>query len=274
MKQFCAAISIFLIFFGNVSAQLKIQGQTINAANSQPIAYVNIGIPGVGVGTVSDEAGNFDLAIAEKHIDDSLLFSSLGYAQQYIAIKKLITPGQVVGMNEVIEVLDEVAVEASRLEQKVLGNEVRSKIFKGGFGSKWLGAEVGTIIKTKGRPTLLEEFRFNIVENTFDSISFRLNIYSIEADIPNRKLLSSNLIVTTDLKEGQEVVDLRSLHLVLEEDFVISLEWIAKYGNQDPGVVLFPFGLFKSKSYFRKTSHSTWETNNKLGVGFHVLVSQ
>ena len=56
-----------------------IHGTVQNTTTKSPIGYVNIGIIGKNIGTVSDEKGNFVIELNDKYDKDSLKFSMIGF---------------------------------------------------------------------------------------------------------------------------------------------------------------------------------------------------
>ena len=81
---------IFFLLLGYIlQAQTMVFGKIIDAEFNEPLPYVNIGIPGAGIGTVSDEAGYYLLEIPNDKINDSLYFSMVGFASQNFKIDQL-----------------------------------------------------------------------------------------------------------------------------------------------------------------------------------------
>lgn len=72
---------LFLIFISlssNVFSQKTIQG-TVSDSLGNPIEFVNIGVLGTSIGTVSNVDGDFVLKIPYKHLNDTLAFSFIGH---------------------------------------------------------------------------------------------------------------------------------------------------------------------------------------------------
>ena len=57
----------------------KISGTVLEMNSDKPVEYVNIGIVGRNIGTVSDQNGKYTLDIKSEHHDDTLRFSCIGY---------------------------------------------------------------------------------------------------------------------------------------------------------------------------------------------------
>ncbi|MEM9830910.1 MAG: TonB-dependent receptor [Bacteroidota bacterium] len=76
---------IALLVSGQLSAQtLNISGQVISLENDEPLPGVNIVVKGTTTGTVTDVDGNYRLAVPANA--ETLVFSSVGYTQEEIAI--------------------------------------------------------------------------------------------------------------------------------------------------------------------------------------------
>ena len=95
--------------------------------------------------------------------------------------------------------------------------------FLGDSLKDYTGSEIGTIIKLKNSPAIIEEINFSICENDYDSLTIRVNIYDV---VKNINILKQPIY--TQIKKDQKYVQI-SLHdygIVLENDFIIALESI------------------------------------------------
>jgi hypothetical protein len=70
---------IFLLIPYLSFGQIIIGGRVSDAKTGEAIPFVNVGISGSSVGTVSDETGYFKLSIPQSEADSELSFSSIGY---------------------------------------------------------------------------------------------------------------------------------------------------------------------------------------------------
>src|ERR1700741_3075137 len=81
---------ITFVFFGSVRFYAQIlTGQIFDIKTKETIPYVNIGIPGKGVGTVSDNNGNFSFPMDDIYKDDFLKISMIGYKPITLKIQDL-----------------------------------------------------------------------------------------------------------------------------------------------------------------------------------------
>ena len=70
------------------------------------------------------------------------------------------------------------------------------------------------------------------MNNVYDSLIFRVNIYKLNKDgKPESNMLTKSLLVTPKSKTGLVEVDLSQLYLFVDDDVIVSLEWIKNLGD-------------------------------------------
>lgn len=79
MKNIFQLITLLLIIPYFSFGQILISGRVSDKKTGEAIPFVNIGISGSTVGTVSDETGYFKLNIPQSEAESELIFSSIGY---------------------------------------------------------------------------------------------------------------------------------------------------------------------------------------------------
>ncbi len=74
-----------------VNAQkLLIQGKILSQSDNTPIAFAHISICGTGIGTSSNEVGDFRISFDSLYLSESLCITSIGYDRQELSIAELI----------------------------------------------------------------------------------------------------------------------------------------------------------------------------------------
>ncbi len=266
-------LTILLICFGivNAIAQNKICGKVIESKSKQVVPFVNIGIPNLGVGTVADENGEFCINISDSLRQEILVFSSLGYSKQSIAISSFLNAENAIITLQpnAIQLADIIIKPKS---QKRLGNKIDSKAVTAGFNSNTLGCEVGVLYYPKKKTVRIKDFNFHVAATKYDSVLYRVNVYELQADgFPGSNILQENVIGAIT-KAGWVTVDLRPYNLVTNKNFVISLEWIKNPGNGDAGLY-FSAGFLTGNPFFaRKASQDKWEKISMVSLGFYTNV--
>lgn len=280
-KRMKTILLFVIIILSNYYAytQVVMSGEVIDKKTHEPLPYVNIGIEGKNVGTVSNVNGKFTISLRSTYDYDTLKFSIVGYESKAFIIselkKEFIEDGKlVVSLKQNTTTLREVVInEKRRIRTKTLGNVNKGDNITAGFYSKNLGAEVGTIIKIKKSPTYIESFSFHIAQNTFDSLFFRLNIYNLKDGIPNENILKKSIYINTDIEKGSVTIDLEQYNIIVEEDFFISLEYIEPLSNEEGNILTFSSGIFNNTSFERFTSQGEWKKVDLVGLGFNVRVT-
>ncbi len=264
----------FLLFSVCLQSQV-IVGKVVDSATGALLPYVNIGVLNKNLGTVSDINGTFFLELNQSLLRDTLRFSMIGFAHQDFVVEKYLNQDvteRTIEMEEKNTLLDEVTVvrkKNKKYKRKVLGNKTQSKILVGGFTSNDLGNEIGIICRIRKSPSFLETFNISIAKNTYGSIKFRLNFYKLSDGLPQENLLEEMIIVESDIELGVVSVDLRPYDIVMEDDFLVAIEWIEDLGL---GELLFSAGFFGSNLYAKETSQGNWIQIGVAAFGMNVEV--
>lgn len=263
---------------------------TITAGSAAgPVPYANLGIPGKTVGTVTDERGTYQLAYTSANLTDTVYVSSLGYQPQRVVLRELVAqPNRT--LVPVAVPLAGVRVQAAGFykRRRTLGCTSTSQSIITRLKAEHLGAEMGMVVSLKHKPAKLLTAHFNVLYYQPDTLQFRVNLYRLLPDgrPSGEKLLTRNLLVSTADRVNSDApltVDLTTDQLVMDEDFLLTLEWISGGEVQQVSKNLAfssSLGYGKGDLYFRKTSQDSWEKPS-LGarlagmqpkVGFYVTV--
>jgi len=258
---------LFLVLNCQVLFGQSITGVVLNSKTKLPVEFVNIGVPGKGIGTVSDEHGRFTLSLDPQFSDNSLLFSCIGYMPFSIKIPDLISADkQEIFLQEKVYQLDGVTVSPKYFKQRTLGVTAHAKNFSAGFKNNLLGYECGILMKVK-KTAVIKRVNINFSGCTYDSIFYRLNIYKVAGKMNFENILKTPIYLNLSGKNAVEGIhiDLQPYKIVVDGDFLITLEHVKDLG---PGYLYFCVGL-ADKTYYRRTSQGSWETV-PIGVSISV----
>ena len=261
---------LLLVFILNVHAVLaqNISGIVINAEDKQPVDFVNIGIAGKNVGTVTDVNGCFHLSVDPCFSCDSLLFSRIGYNSCSIKIADLMIDSiMVVPLKEKTYELSELKITPRKFKTRTLGVTTKFKKMNAGFEHNLLGYECGILMKVK-KSALIKKVNIHIATCTYDTILYRLNIYKVQGKRTFVNMLKEPVYITMPGSAVKDEIqlDLQSKNIVVDGNFLITLEHVKDLGE---GLLYFCAG-FGEKTYFRKTSQGKWETV-PIGISISVL---
>ncbi len=252
-------ITIIIIFLLNINLAIGqvISGVVINEKNGETIEYANIGIVGRNIGTVSDYQGKFTIDINSQFDNDTLLVSSIGYFPKEIKVSELRNENIKVALKEKVYEIKPVVVKPKIYKQKTLGVTTRFRRIIAGFKDNLLGYEMGIMMKVK-KSARIKSVNLNLSVCAYDSLFYRLNIYKVTGPLMFENILESPIYLNLAKDEVKETVrvNLEKYNLVMEGDFLVTIEHVKDLGN---GRLYFCAGL-KERTYYRKTSHGEWKT--------------
>lgn len=273
MKALLLGFLMCLASFSPLHGQnTQLKSKVIDAKGGQGIAFVNIGVPGKNFGTVSDEQGHFSFSLTENHLDDTLLFSCIGYEPMRVPVRTLRELDMPVVMQPKAVNLKPIKVEASKLKEKYFGIYTESAVVQAGFNQNILGKECGVLMSTK-QTALLDQVQINFGKCTYDSVFFRLNVYQETDSGKFENILREPLLYSYSQVELEETlaIDVRAYNIEVKGNFMISVEYMRDLG---PGTLYFKSKLNKS-SYIRATSQAEWvKTPIGISIGAFALVGK
>lgn len=251
-----------------VFCQFACKGVLLDSSTQQPIEFANIGIVGKGLGTVSNEKGEYSMLIPDSLATEKLRVSMIGYKARILPARAASSLSKIYLLQESTH-LEEVAVSAKKTKSKVLGNRTTHSSVTAGFKKNNLGAELAVKLDINHPKTHLRKFMVNIATCTLDKALFRLNFYSVdEKGFPKENILKQNIIVEPKEKTGLIEVDLQPYNIFVDEDVFVALEWIKDLG--DAKGLNFSTKLVGTGTFFRQASQDKWEKITPVGVGLHV----
>lgn len=117
--------------------------------------------------------------------------------------------------------------------------------------------------KTDRKNAILKDFNFYISANNFNSIKFRVNIYSVKNDMPDTLLYDKQIFATVDnFKTGWTKLDLEQYGIKVNHDFIITVQWVeSKMEKKENPVTIVPVALtpFSKNCYVRIASQDKWK---------------
>jgi hypothetical protein len=248
----------------------KLYGKVLNKQTATAVEYVNIGVPVKNIGTVCDMNGNVTIAIDKKYENDTLLFSCLGYEPSYLKVKDfMVNSNKPVLLTEKTFSFNEVVVKPQKTALKTIGITSRETHVAAGFKSEEnnLGYELGLLMHVK-KSAEIEKININIKHCTYDSVFFRLNIYSRNKKDGFVNIIKKPIYIKLSKDRAKEIitVDLQNEGIIVQGDFLVSLEYVKNLGN---GRLSFCSKLVTHTTYYRLTSQGEWQ-KFPFGVGIGI----
>ncbi len=271
-------ISILFSLFGTITAQ-TISGQIVHSDTKEPLAYVNIGVIGTTHGTVSDLSGKFELALPSTLSNtDSIRFSSISFIAATMTTETAAKQSPMVVQMQPSNInLPEVVVRAPFKHYEKRGNiKINPKnvtnLAINKLANQNLGSEIGRHFKGQ-KSAYLEQFRFYVAQNNFDTVHFRINIYTVKKGKPDRNLMPENLIITaTNRQTGWIAVDLSRYQIKVEDDFVASAEWV--YAGGKGNRLGFPISIpsVGATHFYKYGSQNDWKRFSQMSAAMEVTL--
>lgn len=277
-KAFVLLLSAFSCAFASGQTNT---GLVKDAETNEPMAFASIGIVGKAVGTVSDNTGSYSLNIDDIYDNDTLRFSFIGYAPVSFKVSdyKNLASKDISLQRQHFEI-GEVVVRPATTEEKILGNKFSKTMMSVGIKDS-KGFECGVLLKIKKR-AFLEELICN-VSCTYDSISFRVNVYrqidgNTFENILHEPIYINEKMQPARIEKGAKherttlKVDLTPYNITIESNTLVTLEYITDMGE---GHIWFDAGLFGAPCYGREASHSNWKKSSfPIGMSVRAQVEK
>lgn len=240
-----------------------IEGVVVDAKTRRPIAYVSIGIEEQNVGTVSNAAGLFRLAIPTRFSSDSLTFAEVTHARRKLPIASLLNSSEIViELEETVLELRTVEITGKQKKSyKKLG--VKPMFYWGSCYTKFKGgAQIAHLMEAGTYPVFLSKAKVKIGDNTVEKAKLRVRIMEkTKKGLPGADLFKG-LLFDIALQEGWVEVDLSHTNLVLTEGFFICFEFLDVSWDSVGGylsIVCWETRQLGKKQFVRTASFGRWQ---------------
>ncbi|WP_192823537.1 carboxypeptidase-like regulatory domain-containing protein [Rufibacter sp. LB8] len=286
---FSFLVTSWLAFFPSLSTPpaaqaITISGLVVSSDNQTPVAYASVGLMNASTGTICSSSGEFSLAIPAGQQDKMVRFSAIGFEPKDMNVEDLHQQALVskplkITLTSKPVALAEVEVNPKNWETKQIGGTLEPDTY---FSHSFiimprplaanLGREIGIHINNGKKQSLLSKLNFCLRSNRYDMVKFRLNVYVLQNGKPGDNLLKQAIYVTVrDQKTGWMNVDLEPYDIYVEQDFVISLEWIDALPKTHSLSLTIPASMpgFQT-AYHKDASQSKWSKIPAAGMGMNV----
>ena len=236
-----------------------VTGTVIDSDTHGNLAFVNVGIIGKNIGTVTDSTGRFTLSLATANETDTLRLSLVGYKPKDLLVseiksKTVLTP---ISLTPQTIMLREIDVVSTALSRVVLGTKPESKLVNVGFIYNNLGHEIGSVFRNS-REMIIDSIRLNIAKCKYPRLYLRLNIYTmIDGRIETIQRKPYYISITEKEALNHPTFDMSQHNVVVDSDFVVSVEIVRDLGEK--GLYFYAnLNDRKTPAIYRATSHANW----------------
>jgi len=277
-------ILFFLLCYLVISpaiGEVTINGQVTDQVG-MPLSYVNIGIVGTKIGTITALDGSYSLLLTESFNQEAAVirFSSIGYESLTIPVVQFINSKRYnVKLQEKVFILKTAVVKPKFNHLKKIGTtktntkrDVRFAISKA--ANQNLGSEVGKRFKFGKKTVFLEKCFFYVKYNNFDTVRFSINVYTLKNGKPVQSLLKENIITEiTNKKKGWLSVDLSPYELYANTPIILSAAWVyhSKEGNYLSLPLKWP--AFGNQHFYKFGSQDKWRIFKNMTTAMQLQIS-
>jgi hypothetical protein len=264
-----AGLLLFVLIIPGIIFSQSQKGRVLSSESKLGIGYANVGIVGKNVGTVTDTHGYFTLPLDNIYNDDSLRFFMIGYEPKALLVNQFKNDSiKNIYLKPKIYSLHEVTVTYYKPREIKLGTAVVPNELRSGFGYNNLGSELGIKIHVRGH-VKLEDINFNIGVCTYDSVTYRLNIYQSDNQNDYTNILTTPIYISFSKDKINKPItfDLRKYSITVSGYVLVALELYKDLGE---GKLLFRTEFYGGKTYHRKASEAKWdEASGIVGMYLH-----
>jgi len=272
LKQTASTVLICILLFSlsplvaqNGSTYITISGTVKDQKSKKTLEYVNVSVPGTGIGTISNEDGRFTIKINDSLHVNAIEFSRMGYYNKQIPVSGEniadITVFLNVNATELSEIIirsDDPALIVEEALKKISDNYSKKTNMLTGFYRE--------TIKKRRNYIDISEAVIDIYKTPYSK-----GVYGDRVEIlKGRKLLSQKTSDTLAVKLLGGPVMAVNADLVKDLDFLFDLKTLTwyKFKHEEPAMidqqqhyvisfvpqVIVPFALFQGKIYINKNN--------------------
>ncbi len=221
---------VFIVFIFQINTNAQIVGKILSNKTPQKVEFASVFLKNNLERGFADENGLFYLDTTNLSLDDSLMFSAIGYETKEVRIKDFIRE-KVVVMQEKTYVLPEFQLWSGKTKTLIFGNKVKNI-----DGKAYLSAGFQQAIKisTKGSNAKILSVNYYIDSIVTEGAKFRAILYSVDSNgLPDRELLHKSIIIEPKEQRCYTKIDLSKFQLFTNgNDFYVALEWLPNLENK------------------------------------------
>ncbi|OAV43641.1 carboxypeptidase-like regulatory domain-containing protein [Lewinella sp. 4G2] len=227
MLRFIQTLAFFLFTLAYLSAQAT-TGRVVDE-DGRAIPYATILVAHNGTGTLTDNAGLFQLEGAQLADTTTLTISSIGYETQRVSLEALSIKagGAVVVLPSANYVLQtaEVAADRIKMKRKKIGMPgIMNGTYIYGTENKIRRHEIGTVLRPD-QAAKLDEVIIKVRGMDADSVLLDVNLYRMQFGMVGEPLLKERVFLQLSQAEvGKDIsIDLADQGIEVEEEFLVTL---------------------------------------------------
>ena len=206
------ALAVFPVML-SAQERVTVRGRIVDE-KGEAVEYVHVGIPKLGIGTVSTVDGRFEIKVP----GDTLEFHHVSYQTGYYPVSS--PDNDLVIVLQDSELPPAVFIGGETKEKYLLRPGTRFVGAQGGFDARDgidKGKEVGSVAKAR-KPFLIKDILFTIMGNRIPGCVVSINIYRIEGE-PKEfiNILHRPIYADVAISDGRQDFDIQPEESILLE---------------------------------------------------------
>ena len=253
-------ILLLICIYSALPAQSLISG-IVSDESGMPLPFVNIGIRQKNMGTVSGIDGRFSLSIPQQLDNDTLTFSTVGFAELDVPIKTILSKKQQVFTLRAKQVqLNTVTVSAEKLVEKKIGIKRYNPVvhFRDGSTNSDDIFEIAQLMRLGNSLSKITSVNLYINQTAAESATFRINFYSFHNEKPGARLVEKSILQTLAVREGWLSFDLKAHNIYLKGNVVVGIEFIPAPDRKNKPIQYEIKLGGSTQSFVRNSSQGSW----------------
>ena len=262
------ALAVFPVML-SAQERVTVRGRIVDE-KGEAVEYVHVGIPKLGIGTVSTVDGRFEINVP----GDTLEFHHVSYQTGYYPVSS--PDNDLVIVLQDSELPPAVFIGGETKEKYLLRPGTRFVGAQGGFDARDgidKGKEVGSVAKAR-KPFLIKDILFTIMGNRIPGCVVSINIYRIEGE-PKEfiNILHRPIYADVAVSDGRQDFDIRPEESILLEpgSYYISFSLVdcdmdavrrfqeTPESERHPTDMQLYTNIYFKSSYYRESSLATLE---------------
>lgn len=242
---------LFLILPVFAFGQKVFKGKVADSKTKLSIAFVMVGLIKENIGTTTGEDGLFKLKTIKGIKNDTLIFSSLGYATKKVSLEEYNENDFIVELSEQITTLTDVIISNKKNWTSVALNDFSncgsSFITTNGYQS-----QLAQHFQVDTENSILKEVKICSMGTSLlgKKTIFRIRIYDIDTETkaPSKDLCSKIIEVRTSNKTIKVNLEEYKIYIPNKE-FFVAIEWLKVPVNEQESIMLVNGKAEKHVSY-------------------------
>jgi hypothetical protein len=162
-------MALFSNVYTKAQGNIILTGKVLDEKSNEPLAFASISIVGKPVGTVTNNNGEFDFYVDNKHSNDTLVISHVGYQTYKDKIANLPKRRLTIALRPRTHLLNEVVIREKNLTAKeIVGKAVRNLTLNYSTKPFCLEGFFREIEAENGKYVLLTEAAVDLYDKKFD----------------------------------------------------------------------------------------------------------